>query len=164
MPQYNNIKVIELLTPEELEFAYHVRREVYVREYGYVEKTVKDDYDDASDTWAAIGDVTDEHGNVEKGVPLGTIRLYPLPNKVARLGRIAVISDARSQGIGKKLVLAFIKDATAKGYDSIVVHGFSSKRDFYQKLGFKIEEGDADEFIENGPPLVRLWMRQLQST
>ncbi|KAI8876321.1 acyl-CoA N-acyltransferase [Backusella circina FSU 941] len=163
MTQFNNIKVIELCTPEELELAYHVRREVYVREYGYVEKTVKDEYDDESDIWAAVGDITDEKGNIKNNVPLGTIRLYPLPDKVARLGRIAVISDARRQGIGKKLVLSFIENAKRKGYDSIVVHGFSSKRDFYQKLGFNIEEGDADEFIENGPPLVKLWMRQLQN-
>ncbi|KAI8887657.1 acyl-CoA N-acyltransferase [Backusella circina FSU 941] len=163
MAQFSNINVIQLFSPEDIELAYHVRRVVYVHEYGYAENVVTDEDDDTAEHFAAVADLTTTD-KVMKRVPVGTIRLFRLPNNVARLGRVAVIADARGLKIGRLLVESFIEHAKAKGYDSIVLHAVSEKRFFYEKLGFNVEEGDDMEFEEDGTPHLRLWMRQLQAT
>lgn len=42
--KYSNIKILHLEKPNQLELAYHVRREVYVVEQGYLPNVVTDEY------------------------------------------------------------------------------------------------------------------------
>ncbi|KAI8876322.1 acyl-CoA N-acyltransferase [Backusella circina FSU 941] len=154
----------QIFSLQELEPVYQIRRAVYVYEHGYKEDVVVDYKDALSETWVATGDSTDKEGNEKKSVPIGTIRLFPLPNNMVKLGRLAVLPEARGMGIGKKLMVLAIEHAKRKSYDTIVLHAYSDKHLFYQKFGFKLEEGDDQEFQEKGITLVRLWMRQLQDT
>lgn len=115
-----------------------------------------------SQHWAAIADYTKDDGTIESGVPIGTIRLFPISDKIARLGRVAVVSDARGLKIGPQLINVFTQYCIDSGYDTIYLHAVSEKRGFYEKLGFVVEKGDDEEFEEDGTPHIRLWKRNLQ--
>jgi predicted GNAT family N-acyltransferase len=111
--------------------------------------------------WAAVADKENGDGTIEHSVPIGTIRLAPQPGKVARLGRVAVISSARGLKVGPKLIETFEKYCIDNGFHSIYLHAVSEKRGFYEKLGYVVEEGDDEEFEEDGTPHIRLWKRNL---
>lgn len=91
---------------------------------------------------------------------MGTIRLIPQSDNIAKLGRLAVLSTARGLYIGQKLVKSFIEYCRENGFHSIVLHSQYPRRGFYQKLGFVIEEGE-EIFDEDGTPHIRMWMRSL---
>ena len=120
----------------------------------------KKSYDDVSQHWVAYCDKENEDGTVEKHVPVGTIRLIPKPD-AAKLGRFAVLSEARGLYIGQELVKTFIKYCKDNGYHTIVLHSQYPRRGFYEKLGFVIEKDDDEVFEEGGTPHVRMWMRNL---
>ncbi|KAF1806893.1 acyl-CoA N-acyltransferase [Mucor lusitanicus] len=159
--KYSNIKILHLKKPNQLELAYHVRREVYVVEQGYLPNVVTDEDDADAEHWAAVADRLFEDGSVEPNHSIGTIRLVRISENVARLGRVAVLSNARGLGIGPKLITEFIDYCRANGYHTIYLHAVSEKRGFYEKLGFVVEDGDSEEFEEDGTPHIRLWKRNV---
>lgn len=111
--------------------------------------------------WAAIADKENEDGTLERGVPIGTIRLAIKPGNIARLGRVAVISAARGLRVGPRLIYTFEKYCIEKGFHTIYLHAVSEKRSFYERLGYIVEKGDDKEFLEDGTPHIRLWKRRL---
>ena len=65
--------------------------------------------------------------------PIGTSRLLPS----GQIGRMAVLSPYRNQGIGGKLLHATIARALDLGYASIFLHAQLSAADFYLRHGFQ---------------------------
>jgi predicted GNAT family N-acyltransferase len=63
------------------------------------------------------------------------------------IGRLAVLKSYRGQGIGRRLVQAFVERAVADGLSSVDLNAQTHARGFYEKLGF---EAVGDEFIEAG--------------
>lgn len=94
-------------------------------------------------------------------MPVGTVRLYPVSETVGKLGRLAVLSDARGLSLGRKLVQAVIQGAIDRGMTSIVLEAQVDKRGFYEKLGFVVEEGDEEPYPVDGTPHLRMWKRSL---
>ncbi|CAO3597238.1 unnamed protein product [Absidia cylindrospora] len=135
-----------------------VRIIVFVDEQKYPLYTeVDDEYNDKSDVWIALCDKTMDDGKVEQGVPVGTVRLISVSEKVGKLGRLAVISDARGLSLGKKLVQLVVRDAGTRGMESIIIHAQYDKQGFYEKLGFAVEKGDEETFLEDGTPHICMW-------
>lgn len=176
--KYSNVNILHLTEPNQLELAYHVRREVYVVEQGYLPNVVTDEYvffslfqhsdwctlnrdDPDAEHWAAIADKHNEDGSIEPNHSIGTIRLVRISENVARLGRVAVLSNARGLGVGPKLVKEFIEYCKSNGYHTIYLHAVTEKKGFYEKLGFVVEDGDHEEFEEDGTPHIRLWKRNI---
>lgn len=110
--------------------------------------------------WAVYCDRNNEDGTTESHIPVGTIRLIPQPDRIAKLGRLAVLSSARGLYIGQKLVKSFIEYCKENDFNAIVLHSQYPRRGFYEKLGFVIEQGD-EIFDEDGTPHIRMWMRNL---
>ncbi|KAG0936465.1 hypothetical protein G6F57_007939 [Rhizopus arrhizus] len=160
MPKYSNLKISLLTTPEEKKKALDVRIAVFVTEQKYPLETEVDGLDDGAVHWAAIADKENEDGTVEKDVFIGTIRLLHASDTTAKLGRLAVLSEARGLYAGQLLVKAFLEYAKANGYQSAVLHSQYPRRGFYHKLGFVIEEGE-EIFDEDGTPHIRMWKRSL---
>ncbi|MGZ8956125.1 MAG: GNAT family N-acetyltransferase, partial [Methylovulum sp.] len=75
--------------------------------------------------------------------PLGTARLTP----EHKIGRMAVISERRNQGIGKALLLALIDKAGKLGWTEVAVNAQLPVLGFYEKLGFT---GYGEVFDEAG--------------
>jgi hypothetical protein len=65
------------------------------------------------------------------------------------IGRIAIIKEFRAKGLGSKIVLSLIDEATNKGYPRVYLGSQKHAIDFYTKLGF---QPFGDEFMEAGIP------------
>ncbi|KAG2229972.1 acyl-CoA N-acyltransferase [Thamnidium elegans] len=161
MSKYTNVSIKHLQTVEERKDALKVRVAVFVDEQKYSLESELDSHDDVSQHWVAYCDKENQDGTVEKGVPVGTIRLIPKPDGLAKLGRFAVLSDARGLYIGQQLVKSFIQYCKENSFNTIVLHSQYPRRGFYAKMGFMIEENDDAIFDEDGTPHIRMWMRSL---
>lgn len=100
---------------------------------------------------------------IQSGVPVGTVRLIPKSAKTGKLGRMAVISEARGLGLAKALVKALIQYAASIDMQEICLEAQVDKQAFYKKLGFVVEEGDEEPYSVDGTPHVKMWMRSLST-
>lgn len=138
-----HVKVAE--GAEGFERALQVRVEVFVREQGFAREAEVD----ARDREAVHLLAEDEGGRA-----VGTARLYPASRDgVARVGRVAVLAEARGTGLGALLMGEAEAEAARRGYREIVLDAQTRVRGFYARLGYS-EEGD--EFEEEGVPHVRM--------
>ena len=67
---------------------------------------------------------------------VGTGRLVRLDSHYAQIGRMAVLSAFRNQGIGKAILIHLIALAKAEGVSTLMLHSQVSAIPFYAKLGF----------------------------
>ncbi|MDN3522488.1 GNAT family N-acetyltransferase [Halomonas ramblicola] len=79
------------------------------------------------------------------GTPVGTARLLP----DAHIGRVAVLREARGQGIGEALMAAAIATARRHGHAGIELAAQTHALPFYERLGF---EAFGPEFLDAGIP------------
>lgn len=78
--------------------------------------------------------------------PVGTTRIRYLDESTAKIERLAVLSHARSQGIGTALMKqAIALISKQEKYEKIVIHAQVYIQALYEKLGF---QPVGDRFIE----------------
>lgn len=77
--------------------------------------------------------------------PIGTSRLTP----ERKIGRMAVLSPWRGQGVGKSLMAALLNEAQKRGWQEVSLNAQVSVAGFYEQFGF-VKEGRI--FIEAGIP------------
>jgi len=78
-----------------------------------------------------------EHFLIVRGnEPAGCLRFRPLDNSTIKLERIAILSKFRGLGLGKKLVLAAVKEANKRNYQNLVMYAQYYLLDYYGNLGF----------------------------
>ena len=106
-------------------FAKPIRYRVFVMEQAVPEEMEWDEYDqDAIHALALINDET-----------VGTARLI-LNHEKAKIGRMAVLEEWRSQGIGFALLNALVQEARQQQIKWIELHAQVHAEQFYAKLGF----------------------------
>jgi predicted GNAT family N-acyltransferase len=87
------------------------------------------------------------------GVPAGAGRLVLIEPRVAQIGRMAVVDDARGKGLGAAL-LRFLEDqARRRGATRLTLNAQVSARRFYEKAGYQASGGIFDDA---GIPHVRM--------
>ncbi|WP_373526745.1 GNAT family N-acetyltransferase [Nostoc sp.] len=118
-----------------------IRQSVFQQEQGVDPALEFDGKDEISDHLIAYLD--------EKAV--GTTRIRYLDHKTAKIERLAVLSTARGQGIGKKIMENALQIITNKNIPEVVIHAQEYIKILYQKLDF-VEEGQI--FEEAGIPHV----------
>lgn len=69
--------------------------------------------------------------------PVGTARIRYLSPQTAKIERLAVLSAARGQGIGHKLMEAALDVISAKKVDETLVHAQEYIKQLYHNLGFQ---------------------------
>src|SRR5438105_2506177 len=74
---------------------------------------------------------------------IGTARLLP----EGRIGRMAVLRPWRGKGVGAALMRALLREASARGMVTIVLHAQTHAAGFYRRFGFSARGG---EFLEAG--------------
>ena len=79
------------------------------------------------------------------GEPIGTARM----RDDGHIGRIAVLSERRGEGIGARLVTAMVERAREAGLGAVDLDSQVQAISFYSKLGF---EARGDVFMEAGIP------------
>lgn len=130
---------------ELADMASSIRFAVFVNEQG-VPVDMELDEDDDTALHAIILDA--DH------LPVATARLIApgrlpveadMPEAAARIGRMAVLSAYRGQGIGAFLLHAMIDAAIARGWPIQALHAQQYAVGFYQKAGFKVVGEPFDE-------------------
>lgn len=99
------------------------------------------------DEWDALA----EHALAfdARGRAIGTARLLP----DGRIGRMAVLKEERSRGVGAALLRALLQSARERALPRAVLHAQTHAVGFYRKFGFS-ERGEV--FLEAGIPHVEM--------
>lgn len=105
-----------------------IRREVFVQEQG-VPVELELDNEDASSLHAVAFNGS--------GLAVGTGRLL----RNAHIGRMAVLSAYRGQGVGAALLRALLNKSLDLGYKEVVLSAQLHAQDFYAAHGFVAEDG-----------------------
>lgn len=106
-----------------------IRLQVFVAEQGFLREEEFDRFDELAYHVLAL--------NAE-GKACGTGRLYEdfLHHDSARIGRMAVLPEARRTGCGRAILLHLIEHAKALGFRRIVLSAQEQAIGFYQRMGF----------------------------
>lgn len=118
--------MIEIALTDDLAACHAIRRVVFIEEQNVPEAEELDDLDEVALHLLARLD----------GRPLGTARLLRL-GETGKIGRVAVLAEARGTGLGAALMRAAIDQfrATA-GVTRVKLGAQTHALGFYEKLGF----------------------------
>ena len=120
----------------------YIRERVFLDEQHVPEELELDGLDDGSDHLLASD---------MKGRPIGTARLLP----DGQIGRVAVLPEWRSHGIGSVLLDRLIDIAREHGLKQVKLDAQEQAIRFYEQHGFTIE---GEEFLDAGIPHRRMTM------
>lgn len=132
-----NQKVKLLDSKEELEEALKIREEVFVKEQGVSVELEHDQYDQSAYHFII---------RTDKNI-IGTCRLL-IENKVGKIGRMAILSKYRKQGLGSRLLDKVIEFSKDKALDALTLNAQLEAKGFYKKNGFEVIDEKA--FMEAG--------------
>lgn len=111
--------------------AFQVRREVFILEQGVPEEMEIDEFDPLALHVLAYSNNT----------CVGTARLHFNVDGSGHIGRLAILTPFRNQGLGRQIMEKLSEIAQSKGLNSLILHAQVSAIPFYEKLGF----------VANGP-------------
>ncbi|WPF77877.1 GNAT family N-acetyltransferase [Bacillus velezensis] len=130
-------------TEKQLNDAFFVRKEVFVKEQHVPEEEEIDQFEDTS-----------EHIVIyDGGQPVGAGR-WRMKDGHGKLERICVMKSHRSLGVGAIIMQALEKAAAAKGADSFILHAQTQAVPFYEKQGYRVTSGE--EFLDAGIPHLEM--------
>ncbi|XYY60299.1 GNAT family N-acetyltransferase [Bacillus velezensis] len=130
-------------TEKQLNDAFFVRKEVFVKEQHVPEEEEIDQFEDTS-----------EHIVIyDGGQPVGAGR-WRLKDGHGKLERICVMKSHRSLGVGAIIMQALEKAAAPKGADSFILHAQTQAVPFYEKQGYRVTSGE--EFLDAGIPHLEM--------
>jgi len=112
-----------------------VRRRVFIEEQDVPESEEWDDEDPLSVHVLAT----------RNREPVGTGRLTP----AGKIGRMAVLSEVRAQGVGSHVLRMLVEEAYHRGLLELRLNAQVRAIPFYEKHGFAVE---GPEFMEAGIP------------
>jgi predicted GNAT family N-acyltransferase len=74
------------------------------------------------------------------GVALGTGRVFDPDGsgRIARIGRMAVARTARRRGVGRRVLIALMREGLARGVAEMVLDAQTHAIPFYASLGFEV--------------------------
>lgn len=124
-----------------------VRTAVFVHEQGIAPED-EWDADDATALHAVLFDVN--------GQALGNARLLQPSVSVAKVGRMAVLSDERGHGYGARLLQALLLEARRRGSKEVRLSAQRTAEGFYAAFGFCIV---GEPFDEVGIPHVAMCLK-----
>lgn len=114
-----------------LEDAFAVRRDVFIREQGVSEAEEMDGKDDAATHVVAY----------DGDEPVGTARLRLVADDVGKVERVAVCESHRGRGVGRALMAEIEAIAASEGAESVKLHAQTRVEEFYEKLGYQTTSG-----------------------
>lgn len=128
-----------------------IRHQVFVEEQNVFVETDLDFRDGQDSTIAALG--------YSDGVPVGTVRLFPLESTQGRWqgDRLAVLSANRTHGIGAPLVRYAVAIAAVRGGRTMTAHIQPANVVFFERLGWaKVGEPEIYAGLPHQPMCIDL--------
>ena len=124
------LNIVAIETPGQMEHAHAIRRRVFIEEQHVPEEIEMDDDDARAFHALAILD----------GKPIGCGRYVAHSHEVnpdeVKIGRMAVLPDLRTRGIGREILLFLMRIARERGYRHAILHAQLTAEGFYLKNGF----------------------------
>lgn len=133
----------KITSQEDLNLAFHIRKEVFVKEQGV---PLADEFDEFDTLDAPCKHILVFYNEQ----PVGTGRLRVVEG-YGKLERICILENHRKFGLGKVIVNALEEVAKEQGVEKVKLHGQTHAEGFYQKLGY---ETASDVFMEDGIPHI----------
>jgi predicted GNAT family N-acyltransferase len=143
------MKVIKITEDNDLNKAFHIRKEVFVGEQGV---PLEDEFDEFD-----ILDGQCEHILVyynEQPVGTGRVRVV---DGIGKIERVCILEAYRKFGLGKIIIKSLEEIAEEKGVLRVKLHGQTQAESFYLKLGYRTA---SDIFMEDGIPHI-LMLKEL---
>ncbi|MFB5285287.1 GNAT family N-acetyltransferase [Peribacillus sp. Hz7] len=134
-----NVKRITI--DEDLRKAFHIRKEVFVKEQGVPLEDEFDEFDKLNGQCEHILVYYEEQ-------PVGTGRVRWV-DEFGKLERICILEHYRKFGLGKVIITALEEIAKERGTTRVKLHGQTQAQGFYKKLGYQTS---SSVFIEDGIP------------
>ena len=132
-----------IVTDSDLETAFHIRKEVFVKEQGVPLADELDEFDNLSGRCDHVLVYYDE-----QAVGTGRIRVV---DGLGKLERICILKSYRKYGLGKKIIQMLEEIAKDKGIAKVKLHGQTHAEEFYKKLGYMTS---SNVFTEDGIPHI----------
>ncbi|MBY8912445.1 GNAT family N-acetyltransferase [Bacillus sp. YC2] len=130
-------------TEKQINDAFFIRKEVFVKEQQVPEEEEIDHLEDES-----------EHIVIYDGSqPVGAGR-WRLKDSYAKLERICVMKSHRSLGVGAIIMQALEKAAAARGASAFILNAQTRAVPFYEKQGYRVTSGE--EFLDAGIPHLEM--------
>ena len=120
-----------------------IRTRVFIQEQN-VPEALEWDGEDAHAVHAIARD--------SNGIAVGTTRLI-MHDQQAHIGRMAVLPEWRSQGVGQALLETILAAAKARGARSAFLNAQTTAVAFYARTGFVVE---GVQFLDAGIPHLRM--------
>ncbi|RHW36737.1 GNAT family N-acetyltransferase [Lysinibacillus yapensis] len=127
----------------DLEKAFGIRKEVFVKEQGV---PLEDEFDEFDTLDGRCKHILISYE--EKVVGTGRLRIV---DEFGKLERICILEPYRKFGLGKAIIHTLEEIAQEKGMERVKLHGQTQAEGFYQKLGYQTT---SDVFMEDGIPHV----------
>ena len=132
-----------IVTDSDLETAFHIRKEVFVKEQGV---PLADELDEFDNLYGQCDHVLVYYD--EQAVGTGRVRVV---DGLGKLERICILKSYRKYGLGKKIIQTLEEIAKEKGIAKVKLHGQTHAEEFYKKLGYMTS---SDVFTEDGIPHI----------
>ncbi len=124
-------------TEDDLKQAFKLREDVFVHEQKVSMEAEFDGLDDQC-----------QHLVASIGLRIvGTLRIRPIDDQLAKIERVAVLKHERGRQVGARLMEAALKQIGDAGPRSVKIHAQTQAKAFYARLGF-VASGDI--FDEDG--------------
>ncbi|MEH6947800.1 GNAT family N-acetyltransferase [Bacillus sp. JJ634] len=126
---------------EDLRKAFHIRKEVFVKEQDVPLEDEFDEFDKLNGQCEHILVYYEEQ-------PVGTGRVRWV-DEFGKLERVCILKHYRKFGLGKVIITALEEIAQERGTTRVKLHGQTQAQGFYKKLGYQTS---SSVFIEDGIP------------
>jgi predicted GNAT family N-acyltransferase len=120
------LQIVAIENAEQMKQAWDIRRRVFIEEQ-HVPEEIEMDEDDAHAFHALA---------LLNGKPVGCGRFVAHGDEV-KIGRMAVLPDLRTHGIGREVLLFLMRIARERGYRHAVLHAQMTAEGFYLKNGYQ---------------------------
>ncbi|MED1567830.1 GNAT family N-acetyltransferase [Bacillus paramycoides] len=127
----------------DLETAFHIRKEVFVKEQSVP-------LEDEFDTFDRIGEECKHILVYYNELPVGTGRIR-FVDGIGKLERICILKDYRKYGLGKVIIQSLEEIARNNEANKVKLHGQTHAEGFYKKLGYQTS---SNVFMEDGIPHI----------
>ncbi|TQS75792.1 GNAT family N-acetyltransferase [Ornithinibacillus gellani] len=134
-------------TPSELNQAYQVRMDVFVKEQHVPVELEMDEHDKEAIHFVGYVDNT----------PVAASRLR-FVDTYGKLERICVRAEQRGQSFGKQIILRMEEQLKENGYSTAKLNAQTHALEFYHRLGYEVI---SEEFMDAGIPHVTM-VKQLK--
>lgn len=144
----SRVSVARATTLEQVAACLTIRHQVFVVEQGVPIELERDVLDEqAIHMLACVGDRS-----------VGTARVLVRTDASAKVGRVAVLKDARGIGIGRQIMIAIADEPALSYVTRFELHAQIQASKFYEGLGYRVAGAP---FVEAGLPHVAMHFDRL---